>query len=193
MSETLERTWQNNPFLHSIGQCYVDIWMFWKAGLLSLSWKSDLQELFCNVAILKMLVSWCRQKIRNNLPIPSWWRRLLESSNIHASFWQHSPPKTYIKYSSQIHPTKRSKIHSNLFRFASSRIGCSRSTPRSSGTSPYDRYCIVVEYHERQVWRNTIAPSVWRLGARTRQEANRVVEEGTVGWWWQQHNDEPTA
>ena len=81
--------------------------------------------------------------------------------------------------------TKQSRIHPNLFRFASSRIGCSLSTPRSSGSSPYHRYRIVVEYHERQVSRNTIAPSVWRLGARTGQEASRVVEEGRVGWWWQ--------
>ena len=94
-------------------------------------------------------------------------------------------PNTYIKNSPEIHPTKRSKIHSNLFRFASSRIGCSLSTPRSSGSSPYHRYRLVVEYHERQVRRNAIAPSVWRLGARTGQEASRVVEEGRVGWWWQ--------
>lgn len=188
MSETLERTWQNNPFLHSIGLCYVDIWMFWKAGpnfswwMSSLSWNNASKSCFCNVAILKMLVSWCRQKIRNNLPDRAdWWRVPI----FMPPFFTALHPNTYIKYSSEIHPTKRSKIHPNFFRFASSRIGCSLSTPRSSGSSPYHRYRLVVEYHERQVRRNTIAPSVWRLGARTGQEASRVVEEGRVGWWWQ--------
>lgn len=190
MSETLERTWQNNPFPHSIGLCCVDIWMFWKAGPNFSRWMSSLSWNNASKSCFAMLPSW--RCLSLDVARRSETTFLIEQTS---GEFQYSCllftalhlklSKTYIKYSSEIHPTKRSKIHPNLFRFASSRIGCSLSTPRSSGSSPYHRYRLVVEYHERQVRRNTIAPSVWRLGARTGQEASRVVEEGRVGWWWQ--------